>query len=117
AWLTTHLWQHYLYTGDKQFLAEYYPIMKGAADFLLDYLQPYPADGYIKNAAGWLVTAPTVSPEHGPVGKQTTVTAGSTMDNQIVFDVLSQTLAAAKILGKDDSSLFTLHSRSFLPCR
>ena len=110
AWLTTHLWQHYLYTGDKQFLAEYYPIMKGAADFLLDYLQPYPANGYIKNAAGWLVTAPTVSPEHGPVGKKTTVTAGSTMDNQIVFDVLSQTLAAAKVLGKDDSSLFTLHS-------
>ena len=110
AWLTTHLWQHYLYTGDKQFLAEYYPVMKGAADFLLDYLQPYPADGYIKNAAGWLVTVPTVSPEHGPVGKKTTVTAGSTMDNQIVFDVLSQTLAAAKVLGKDDSSLFTLRS-------
>ena len=110
AWLTTHLWQHYLYTGDKQFLAEYYPTMKGAADFLLDYLQPYPANGYIKEAAGWLVTAPTVSPEHGPVGKKTTVTAGSTMDNQIVFDVLSQTLAAARILGKDDSSLFTLHS-------
>jgi alpha-L-fucosidase 2 len=110
AWLTTHLWQHYLYTGDKQFLAEYYPVMKGAADFLLDYLQPYPADGYIKNAAGWLVTVPTVSPEHGPVGKKTTVTAGSTMDNQIVFDVLSQTLAAAKVLGIDDSSLFTLRS-------
>ena len=110
AWLTTHLWQHYLYTGDKQFLAEYYPIMKGAADFLLDYLQPYPADGYIKQAAGWLVTAPTVSPEHGPVGKKTTVTAGSTMDNQIVFDVLSQTLAAAKILGKDKSSIINLQS-------
>ena len=110
AWLTTHLWQHYLYTGDKQFLAEYYPIMKGAADFLLDYLQPYPADGYIKNAAGWLVTVPTVSPEHGPVGKKTTVTAGSTMDNQIVFDVLSQTLAAAKVLGLDDSSIFNLQS-------
>ena len=110
AWLTTHLWQHYLYTGDKQFLAEYYPIMKGAADFLLDYLQPYPADGYIKNVAGWLVTAPTVSPEHGPVGKKTTVTAGSTMDNQIVFDVLSQTIAAAKILGLDESSIFNLQS-------
>ena len=110
AWLTTHLWQHYLYTGDKQFLAEYYPIMKGAADFLLDYLQPYPADGYIKQAAGWLVTAPTVSPEHGPVGKKTTVTAGSTMDNQIVFDVLSQTLAAAKILGKEESSIINLQS-------
>ena len=110
AWLTTHLWQHYLYTGDKQFLAEYYPVMKGAADFLLDYLQPYPADGYIKQAAGWLVTAPTVSPEHGPVGKKTTVTAGSTMDNQIVFDVLSQTLAAAKVLGKDISHLSPLTS-------
>ena len=111
AWLTTHIWQHYLYTGDKQFLAEYYPVMKGAADFLLDYLQPYPADGYIKNAAGWLVTAPTVSPEHGPVGKKTTVTAGSTMDNQIVFDVLSQTLAAAKVLGKDQSQISNLKSQ------
>ena len=110
AWLTTHLWQHYLYTGDKQFLAEYYPIMKGAADFLLDYLQPYPADGYIKNAAGWFVTAPTVSPEHGPIGKKTTVTAGSTMDNQIVFDVLTQTLAAAKVLGKDISHLAPITS-------
>jgi len=110
AWLTTHIWQHYLYTGDKQFLAEYYPIMKGAADFLLDYLQPYPANGYIKNAAGWLVTAPTVSPEHGPVGKKTTVTAGSTMDNQIVFDVLSQTIAAAKVLGLDESSIASLLS-------
>ena len=111
AWLTTHLWQHYLYTGDKQFLEEYYPVMKGAADFLLDYLQPYPADGYIKQAAGWLVTAPTVSPEHGPVGKKTTVTAGSTMDNQIVFDVLSQTLAAAKVLGKDQSQISNLKSQ------
>ena len=101
AWLTTHIWQHYLYTGDKQFLEEYYPVMKGAADFLLDYMQEYPADGYIKQAAGWLVTVPTVSPEHGPMGKRTTVTAGSTMDNQIVFDVLSATASAAKILGKN----------------
>ena len=106
AWLTTHIWQHYLYTGDKLFLEEYYPVMKGAADFLLDYMQEYPADGYIKQAAGWLVTVPTVSPEHGPMGKRTTVTAGSTMDNQIVFDVLSATASAAKILGKNyDTSL------------
>ena len=110
AWLTTHIWQHYLYTGDKQFLEEYYPVMKGAADFLLDYLTEYPKDGAVKQAAGWLVTAPTVSPEHGPVGKNTTVTAGSTMDNQIVFDVLSQVLAAARILGKDDASLIALQA-------
>ena len=110
AWLTTHIWQHYLYTGDKQFLADNYDVMKGAADFLIDYLQPYPATGEVKQAAGWLVTAPTVSPEHGPMGKGTNVTAGSTMDNQIVFDVLSQTLQAAKALGKDSSSLITYRS-------
>ena len=105
AWLTTHLWQHFLFTGDKQFLADYYPIMKGAADFLLSYMQPYPESGEVKGAAGWLVTVPTVSPEHGPKGKSTTVTAGSTMDNQIVFDVLSQLIQAAKVLGKDEGSL------------
>ena len=110
AWLTTHIWQHYLFTGDKQFLADNYDVMKGAADFLLAYMQTYPKDGEVKNAAGWLVTVPTVSPEHGPVGKKTTVTAGSTMDNQIVFDVLSQVIAAAKILGKDESSIFNLQS-------
>ena len=110
AWLTTHIWQHYLFTGDKQFLADNYDVMKGAADFLLAYMQTYPKDGEVKNAAGWLVTVPTVSPEHGPVGKKTTVTAGSTMDNQIVFDVLSQVIAAAKILGKDESSILNLQS-------
>ena len=110
AWLTTHLWQHYLYTGDKAFLEKYYPVMKGAADFLIDYMQTYPKDGALKNAAGWLVTVPTVSPEHGPMGKRTTVTAGSTMDNQIVFDVLSQVIAAAKILGKEDPSILSLQS-------
>lgn len=102
AWLTTHLWQHYLYTGDVYFLKEYYPIMKGAADFLLSYMQEYPKNGEVKKAAGWLVTVPTVSPEHGPVGKNTTVTAGSTMDTQIVFDVLSSTLKAHQILGLDN---------------
>jgi alpha-L-fucosidase 2 len=104
AWLTTHIWQHYLYTGDKDFLAKYYPVMKGAAEFLLDYMQTYPAAGEIKQAAGWLMTVPTVSPEHGPRGKGTNVCAGSTMDNQIAFDVLSQALLAAQALGKD--SLF-----------
>ena len=108
AWLTTHIWQHYLYTGDKDFLAQYYDVMKGAADFLVDYLQTYPANGDVKNAAGWLVSVPTVSPEHGPLGKRTTVTAGSTMDNQIIFDVFTQVLAAAKVLGKDEAELAPL---------
>ena len=104
SWLTTHIWQHYLFTGDKQFLADYYPVLKGAAEFLMDYMQVYPAAGEVKQAAGWLMTVPTVSPEHGPRGKNTNVCAGSTMDNQIAFDVLSQTLKAAEVLGND--SLF-----------
>ena len=110
AWLTTHLWQHYLFTGDKDFLRTYYPVMEGAARFLVQYMQTYPKDGEIKGAAGWLMTVPTVSPEHGPQGKGTTVTAGSTMDNQIVFDVFTNTLKAAEILGKDTSQLSLLTS-------
>jgi len=91
AWLTTHLWQHFLFTGDKQFLAKYFPIMKGAADFLVDYMQKDPK-------TGWLVTVPTVSPEHGPKGKRTPVTAGTTMDAQIARDVLSNTIKATSVL-------------------
>ena len=98
AWLTTHIWQHYLFTGDKDFLRKNYPVMKGAAEFLLDYVQVHPK-------YGWLMTVPTVSPEHGPKGKGTTVTAGSTMDNQIVFDVLSNVGKAIKVLGIKDAQL------------
>ena len=103
AWLTTHLWQHYLFTGDKQFLKDYFPVMKGAADFLVDYLHEHPQHK-------WLMTAPTVSPEHGPQGKGTTVTAGSTMDNQIVFDVLSNVINAAHVLGIQDPALSSYQS-------
>lgn len=95
AWLATHLWQHYLYSGDQAFLREWYPVIKGAADFYLDYLQPHPE-------YGWLVTVPSVSPEHGPKGKQTAVTAGCTMDNQIAFDALSNALQAATLLGESE---------------
>ena len=98
AWLATHIWQHYLFTGDKQFLKAYYGVMKGAVDFLVNYLQEHPQ-------YGWLVTVPTVSPEHGPKGKGTNVTAGSTMDNQIVFDALTNVLKAAEALGISDESL------------
>ncbi len=95
AWLATHLWQHYLYTGDKKFLRQWYPVIKGTADFYLDYMQPHPKYN------NWLVVVPSVSPEQGPAGRPTPITAGCTMDNQIVFDALSNTLQAARILGKD----------------
>lgn len=98
GWLTTHLWQHYLYTGDRDFLEEVYPVMKGAADFYIDYLTEHP------HYPGWKVTAPSMSPEHGPQGENTqkasTIVAGCTMDNQIIFDVLGNALQASAILAK-----------------
>lgn len=94
AWLATHLWEHYLFTEDKDFLAEYYPVMKGAADFFVDYMVTDPNTGY-------LVATPSVSPEHAPMGKSSPVCAGSTMDNQIIGDILRYTAAAADILGLD----------------
>ena len=94
AWLTQHLWQHYLFTGDKEFLRRYYPVMKGAADFYLSHLVKHPQNG-------WLVTAPSVSPEHGYAGSS--ITAGCTMDNQIAFDALYNTMLAARILGESQA--------------
>ena len=100
GWLTTHLWQHYLFTGDKDFLRRAYPAMKGAADFYLSFLVPHPR-------YGWMVEAPSMSPEHGPQGENTqkasTIVAGCTMDNQIVFDVLGNALEAARILGEPEA--------------
>ena len=90
AWLAQHLWQHYLFTGDKEFLRRYYPVLKGTADFYLTAMTEHPT-------YGWMVTAPSVSPEHGPGG--VAITAGCTMDNQIAFDALSSTLRACETLG------------------
>ena len=96
AWLSTHLWQHYLYTGDKVFLRQLYPVLKGAAEFYLDYMQPLPG-------TQWKVTVPSVSPEQGPMGKKTAVTAGCTMDNQIAFDALNNAIHASEVLGVDEA--------------
>ncbi len=88
TWLSQHLWEHYLFTGDREFLASYYPVMKGAADFILTALIEDPRNG-------WLVLSPSVSPEQGPL------TAGVTMDNQLAFDMLTRTARANEILGED----------------
>ncbi|MDE5637078.1 MAG: glycoside hydrolase family 95 protein, partial [Alistipes sp.] len=98
AWLTTHLWQHYLYmTPDRKaaahgYLAEAYRIMKGASDFFIDFLVEDPQTGY-------LVCTPSLSPEHGPAAadkeRRSAIQAGCTMDDQIIFDLLHNTLAAA----------------------
>ncbi len=95
AWLSTHLWQHYLYTGDLNFLKQHYPVLKGLSEFYLDFLVKEPEHG-------WLVVAPSISPENTLKGfgdESSSVTAGTTMDNQIVTDVFDMTAKAAEALG------------------
>ena len=104
AWLCRHLWEHYLYTGDKDFLRQYYPIMLEAARFYTQTLQKHPAKG-------WLVVCPGESPEHGGKGRPTPLDAGVTMDNQIVTELYANVLAAARVLGDNNPQLPTLSSQ------
>lgn len=95
AWLCQHLWEKYLYGGDKKYLASVYPIMKKAAEFFLSFLVEEPK-------SKWLVVCPSVSPENSPsVHSQSSISAGTTMDNQLVFDLFTNTISAARILRAD----------------
>ena len=94
AWLCRHLWEHYLFTRDTAFLRQYYAVMLDAARFFSQTLQKHPTKGY-------LVVCPGESPEHGGKGRPTPLDAGVTMDNQIVTELYTNVLEAAKILGED----------------
>lgn len=102
AWLAEHPYEHYLFTGDKQFLAKRgYPLMKGAARFILDFLVTAPPGTPV---AGKLVTAPSVSPENSfylPDGKQSRMTYACSMDLEIIHELLSNCIDASKILNTD----------------
>jgi len=99
AWLSQHLFDKYDYTGDREFLESAYPIVKGSAEFFLDFLTEEPEHN-------WLVVAPSISPENAPSKDHAeSITAGATMDNQLVFDVFTRTLKAAEVLGKTDPVL------------
>ena len=89
AWLCYHLWEHYLFTGDKKFLARAYPVMKQASVFFMDYLVEDPK-------TGWLVTSPSFSPEEG------TLCTGPTMDHQIIRALMDATLESAAILEDEE---------------
>jgi len=93
AWLCDHLWDHFEYSGDKKYLKDVYPVMRGAAQFFLDTLQEDPTNH-------WLVTNPSVSPENGHPGGSG-VAAGPTMDLEILRDLFANTIKAAEILGVD----------------
>jgi len=96
AWFCQHLWDRYLFSGDTAYLAEVYPMMKEACEFFLDFLTEEPRHG-------WLVCVPSISPENTPAkaGIRHAVVAGATMDNQMVFDLFSNTIEAARTLGRD----------------
>jgi len=95
AWLTRHLWDRYLYSGDKKYLASVYEAMKGSAQFYSDFLTEEPTHK-------WLVVAPSNSPENAPsVAQGKSTQAGTTMDNQIVFELFSNVIRAAEVLGRD----------------
>ncbi len=94
AWLTQHLWEKYLYNGDLNYLESVYPIMRSACEFYQDFLIEDPKHK-------WLVVSPSISPENAPAGRSS-ICAGATMDNQILFDLFSRTIKAATILKKDN---------------
>ena len=99
AWVTRHLWEHYLYTGDREFLADRaWPVMKGSAEFFLDWLVEDPETGK-------LVSGPVNSPENGfytPEGETAHLSMGPAMDQQIIWDLFSNCLEAAELLGVED---------------
>lgn len=107
AWLCQHLWEHYLYTQDLNYLKSVYPTMKGAAQFFEDMLIEDPNNGY-------QVTAPTTSPENSYFtsdGQTVSISAGSTMDNQIIRELFSNVSQAAQLLNVDKEWIKAIESK------
>lgn len=98
AWLCEHLWEHYAFTQDKAYLKEVYPVLKGAAQFFLSSMIEEPTHG-------WLVTAPSSSPENAfympGTRKGVSACMGPTMDVQLVKELFTNTIQSARILGQD----------------
>lgn len=103
AWLSNHLWERYRYTGDRRFLQAAYPLMKGAAQFFLDVMVEDPKHH-------WLVLTPATSPENVPTGHNSNITAGCTMDNQLIFDLFTNLKKAEAILNTDKAFGDTLQT-------
>lgn len=110
GWTSQHLWEHYLYNGDKTYLESVYETLKGAATFYVDFLIEHPK-------YKWLVVNPDMSPENAPAAHQgSSLDVGTTMTNQIVFDVFTTVIQAAEILNRDKTFIDTLRSlRDRLP--
>ncbi len=102
AWLSEHFWEHYSFTGDKEFLKRVYPVLKGACQFYLDALIKEPLNNR-------LVISPSISPENTPsIRPDFALAAGVTMDNELLFDLFNRTAQAAEVLGEDADFASTL---------
>ena len=101
AWLCQNLWEHYLFSGDKEYLRRIYPAIKGAAQFFLDILV---ADPNLPAPAN-LVTCPSLSPENQHPESKTSICAGPTMDLEILRDLFANCIRAGEILGQDKEFL------------
>lgn len=99
AWLATHLWSHYLYTHDKEYLrSTAYPILRESAQFFSDYMVRDPRSGY-------LMTGPSISPENGykgPGGENLSLSMMPTIDRSMVHNIYTACIESARILGIDD---------------
>jgi alpha-L-fucosidase 2 len=106
AWLSRHLWEHYLYTGDVEFLKSVYPIMKDAAMFFDQVMVKEPK-------SGWLILCPSSSPEntHAGSGGKATISGGVTMDNELISSLWNIIISSAKILNTDADFAQHLKSR------
>jgi alpha-L-fucosidase 2 len=98
AWLCQHVWEHYVFSGDREFLGEFMPIMKDAAAFLIDFM--------VENEAGELITSPSTSPENRFIdpgtGEPSSVCEGSAMDLTMIRELFENILAGSAILGERD---------------
>ena len=106
AWLCRHLWEHYLYTGDKEFLRRAYPIMESAARFYSKILVEHPNHRSPTTGKPYLVICPGESPEHGGKGRPSPLDAGVTMDNQLITELFSNVLQASSVECRVDSVEF-----------
>ena len=99
AWISNTLWQHWLFSGDRDFLARLYPVMKGAALFFLDTLVENPK-------TGCLTVVPGISPENTPKCQKSRWTTGASCDMQLVRDLFASVIAAQRELGVTDDAAF-----------
>lgn len=99
AWLCDHLWEHYAFTGDREYLRRVYPIMRESCEFYRSVLIELPGKG-------WLVTGPSNSPENGfrmKDGRDAHTCLGPSMDQQLLRELFDNTVRAADVLGIDDA--------------